>query len=287
MLFKSLYVLSASASVFAATALDIAGLDANFKQASIVPASITVPFAPSGTLDVIYPSASPLTVGQAFTGTDAVQLEPGLAISLGPNAGNETRNYTVALIDVDVVGSNATTFNRHWLVHGATAGSDSNNGSTLIVPTGQVAGVVTGYKAPGPPSGSGPHRYVFVILVEPANFVLPAFDSATDNVAPYDFNDFVKTNNMTIFTANYMTVEVGTSTISIAATSSVDSATLSVQSSSANRSSSGESSSSHSSKLSTSGTSSSSSSSSNSASALNARSALAVGAFVVALAIFL
>ena len=63
---------------------------------------------------------------------------------------------------------------RHWLVNGATISGEKPPSvsfpfGTYVIPIGgsvsdDSAVVITGYAGPGPPPGSGPHRYAFLLL---------------------------------------------------------------------------------------------------------------------------
>jgi phosphatidylethanolamine-binding protein len=77
-----------------------------------------------------------------------------------------TGNYTLLMVDADVVGAAADSNTRHWFVNGVTVTGDTVTNATASAPES--------YMGPGPASGSGSHRYVILLYGQPANFSVPA-----------------------------------------------------------------------------------------------------------------
>ncbi|KAJ6546425.1 phosphatidylethanolamine-binding protein [Mycena vulgaris] len=200
----------------AATTLDIAAIEAHFQQALLVP-SLLPTFTPGAVLSVAF-SGAEITPGQALAQA-AVGTKPVVTVS-ALNA-TLTGSFTIAMVDADVVGTDESGgVNRHWLENGVTvsSGTVSNDSATTI----------TAYAGPGPASGSGPHRYVVLLYEQPSTFTAPAdLSTLVDGVHKFDLTAYVKNSGMgTLIAANYFTVEVGTDSTSLPATSSVVTSTL-------------------------------------------------------------
>ncbi|KAF5386734.1 hypothetical protein D9615_001781 [Tricholomella constricta] len=200
------------------TALQVAAIEAHFKQSEIVP-SLLASFDPSALLTVDYASVGVITPGQLLT---KEQSAPTPEVTVTPvNSSLElTGKYTITMVDADIVGSDLTKgVNRHWLINGVDIadGKVSNASATAI----------TAYAGPGPAAGSGPHRYVIILYQQPDSFKAPADLSEPIGVTLFDVNAYAKNSGLgSIVAATYITVEDGTATTSIPATSAVVSSTL-------------------------------------------------------------
>lgn len=69
---------------------------------------------------------------------------------------------------------------RHYLANGLT-GSAGNSNNLTFAPEG--GNTITYFAAPGPISGTGPHRYAWLMFVQPENFQAPQ-NLSTQGVAP-------------------------------------------------------------------------------------------------------
>jgi len=194
----------------------IAAIEAHFNQAAIVPAALPT-FKPTAILTLNFPGVGNITAGQALK-KEEVGPTPDVLVT---SASALTSNYTIAMIDVGTVGSDQSKgVTRHWLVNSvAVAGGKVTN------TTGTA---ITAYAGPGPAPGSGAHRYVVLLLAQPSTFTAPQdFSQAGMPVGTFDFNAYVKSANLgDIVAGNYFTVEDGTATASVSATSAVVSSTL-------------------------------------------------------------
>ncbi|KAG6861738.1 hypothetical protein C0995_012743 [Termitomyces sp. Mi166 len=200
------------------TTFQIAAIEAHFKQSQIVPQLLTS-FDPSALLSVNFAGAGDITPGQLLT---KEQSAPTPTVTVTPANSSVQLNgkYTITMVDADIVGSDLSKgVNHHWLVNGVeiTDGKISNASATPIV----------SYAGPGPAAGSGPHRYVIILYAQPDTFKPPADLSQPTGVSLFDLNAYVKNSGLgALVAASYMTVEDGTATVSIPATSSVISSTL-------------------------------------------------------------
>ncbi|KAJ7470505.1 phosphatidylethanolamine-binding protein [Mycena latifolia] len=203
--------------VNAATTFDISAIEAHFQQALLVP-SLLPTFTPDALLSVAF-SGSDITPGQALTQA-AVGTKPAVTVD-ALDASTLTGSFTIAMVDADVVGTDESGgVNRHWLENGVTvsSGTVSNASATTI----------TAYAGPGPAPGSGPHRYVVLLYEQPSTFTAPAnLSTLVDGVHKFDLTAYVKESGLgNLVAANYFTVEVGTDSTSLPATSSVVTSTL-------------------------------------------------------------
>ncbi|KAE9406484.1 PEBP-like protein [Gymnopus androsaceus JB14] len=201
------------------TAVQIEAIEAHFTQADLVPALLAT-FNPSAIMTISFDSVTNVSPGQALT-QDQVAPTPTLTITPANSSVDLTGNYTLAMVDADVVGSDESNITRHWLENSVTIsnGVVSNSSATAI----------TSYAGPAPASGSGPHRYVVILLQQPSSFSPPSdFSQPNIGVSMFDFNGYVKDSQLgAVVAANYFTVEVGTSTVSLSiTTSAVQSSTL-------------------------------------------------------------
>jgi len=198
--------------------LDIKAIEAHFTQSHIVPDFLTS-FTPSALLDLNYAGVGNVTPGQDLTVTQ-VSAAPTLTVTPANSSVSFSGNYTLAMLDAETVGSTLPDgVNRHWLVNGVEV-----TGSTVTIADGNA---ITPYAGPGPAAGSGPHRYVVALYAQPSTFTAPAAFSKPLGVSRMDFNAYVKDSGLgPLIAANYIDVEVGTATITIAPTSAVVTSTL-------------------------------------------------------------
>jgi len=201
------------------TELQIEAIEAHFTNAELVPVPIPV-FQPSAVLTVNFNGVGDALPGQLLTQAQ-VQGAPTLTLTPANSTVTFDGKYTLAMIDPAAVGSDESNGQtRHWLVNGATV-----SGGKVSIDSGTQ---ITEYAGPAPPAGSGPHRYTIVIYSQPDSFAAPAnLSTANVGVSTFDFPSYVKDTGLGPLVAGfYYTVEEGTATSSIPATSSVVTSTL-------------------------------------------------------------
>lgn len=195
----------------------IKAIQAHFTQSRIVPDYFET-FEPSALLELDYAGVK-LTPGQKVT-KEQVGPTPTVTVTPANSSVTLTGTYTIAMIDVDVVGADVSEgVTRHWLVNGVqiTGGTVTNSSATAITP----------YAGPWPAAGSGPHRYIVALYAQPADFAAPEGFTAPLPVGVYDFLGYVGDSNLgPLIAANYINVEEGTATASLVSTSAVVSSTL-------------------------------------------------------------
>jgi len=205
------------------TSLEITAIEAHFTGADIVP-SLLASFDPSAVMTVTFPGVGAVSPGQNLT-KDQVASTPLITIVPANSSVSLQGNYTLVMADADVVGTNESLGQtRHWLVNGVTlTGSNSSlNAST-------ADGVaVTEYAGPAPAAGSGPHRYVILLLPQPSTFSPPAnLTQPNVGVSVFVLTDYISTSNLGAPVAGmYFDVEEGTATVTLSPTSPVISSTL-------------------------------------------------------------
>nr|GAT47806.1 predicted protein [Mycena chlorophos] len=91
-----------------------------------------------------------------------------------------------------------------WCITGLVSSEDPS------VPAIQTAPSANAYRPPGPPKGSGLHRYTFVLFREPPNFTLPTGSSELDPSIEarrrWSALEFAERNTLEIVGATYYLV---------------------------------------------------------------------------------
>ncbi|KAK4051980.1 hypothetical protein OIO90_004510 [Microbotryomycetes sp. JL221] len=161
--------------------------------------------------------------GQAYE-ADQVAEQPTLTLVPAEQyAQNLTAStlYTVMLADANSLGDPSPNY-RHYLENSAT-GSPEGQGDTL-----EGGNVVTSYAGPGPLPGSGPHRYAWLVFLQPARFEPPQNLSGTAGIGPWNVQEYVQETGLQLIAASFFTVQNGEPTGSVVETEAVNTATLSV-----------------------------------------------------------
>ncbi|KAI5454519.1 hypothetical protein NCC49_003417 [Naganishia albida] len=217
-----------------ASELQLAGVKANFEQAQLVPQFLPT-FNPSALLNVSFGGDNVLP-GTPLAAT-AVSSMPELTVIGGSNFTEEdTSMFTVAMVDADIVGTDESgNQTRHWLANNVMLTDDEDDVYGLNYTTAPI----TNYAGPGPAEGSGAHRYVLLLIEQPSTFTAPADLSEPNTpLGTFNFQNYLTSTGLgEIVAANYITVENGVATVSVASTSAVQSSTLAVASSTASSSS--------------------------------------------------
>jgi len=207
------------------TALGIAAIEAHFTNARLVP-DLLPTFEPSAVMNVTFSAVGVISPGQNLS-TEQVADAPGITIVPANSSVSLAGNFTLVMAHADVVGTNESVGQtRHWLVNGVTLknGTSGYNVST----TDAVA--VTDYAGPAPAAGSGPHRYVILLISQPSDFAPPSnLSSPNVPVSVFHLTDYISTSKLGgIVAGMYFVVQQGAANDSIPATSAVVSSTLTV-----------------------------------------------------------
>ncbi|KAI0060840.1 PEBP-like protein [Artomyces pyxidatus] len=205
--------------------LGISAIKAHFTQSGLVP-SLLPSFNPSGLLGVTFTGVGAISPGQSLTET---QVAPTPLISVTPANSSESLQgtYTLVMADADIVGTDESVGQtRHWLVNNVTVSGTGTSAPYNVSTEGSIA--VTEYAGPAPKAGSGPHRYVILLLPQPSTFSPPAnLTQPNIGVSVFHLTDYISASNLGPPVAGmYFTVEEGTATVSVSATSAVVTSTL-------------------------------------------------------------
>ncbi|KAJ9118763.1 hypothetical protein QFC22_003984 [Naganishia vaughanmartiniae] len=219
----------ASLSAFAqntASEMQLAGVKANFQQAQLVPQFLPT-FNPSALLNVSFGSDN-VEPGTPLAAT-AVSSAPTLTVIPASNFSSAypeaTTMFTVAMVDADIVGTDESgNQTRHWLANNVALTTGENGAFGLNYTTDPI----TNYAGPGPAEGSGAHRYVLLFIDQPSTFTAPADLSEPNTpLGTFNFQNYLSSTGLgPIVAANYITVENGVATVTVASTSAVQSSTL-------------------------------------------------------------
>lgn len=197
--------------------LEIEAIEAHFSGSGITP-SLLPTFDPSALLSVTF-GATVVTPGQALT-QDQVAPTPSLSVTPANSTVSFSGTYTIAMVDAGPVGTDESQgVTRHWLVNGVQIADNK---------VGTDGTAITQYAGPAPPAGSGPHRYVILLYAQPPTFSAPAeFSQPNIGVSVFNLGNYVQSSGLgPIVAGNYITVEAGTATTSLSATSAVVTSTL-------------------------------------------------------------
>ncbi|KAF8492196.1 phosphatidylethanolamine-binding protein [Russula emetica] len=211
------------------TALGITAIEAGFANASIVP-DLLPSFNASAVMNVAFPVAGLISPGQNLS-TQQVATAPNVTITPANSSVPATGNYTLMMVDAGAAGTNESSGQvLHWLANFATLQNDSSPCPSLNVSTNGGL-VVTNFVSPQPPAGTGLHRYVILLFLQPPSFSPPAnFSSPNIGIdLKFNFTDYVSSSNFTQPIAGMFferAVQQGPVTVTIPPTSLVVTSTL-------------------------------------------------------------
>src|SRR5258708_2473054 len=181
------------------TASGIAGIQASFKNASLVP-DLLQSFDPTALMNVTFPGVGAITAGQNLS-TEQTTTAPNVTSLLANSSIPTTGNFTLIMVDALAAGTNGSgTEVLHWLANGVTLNNRSSSdpsSSSLEVSTANAL-VVSNYFPPQPPPGTGLHRYAILLLPQPPTFSPPA-NLSTANISidlNFHFKDYVASSNL-------------------------------------------------------------------------------------------
>ncbi|KAM0786341.1 hypothetical protein ACM66B_001813 [Microbotryomycetes sp. NB124-2] len=212
-------------STEAPTAEQLALVDAQYANAGFAlepERGFGISLKSQGLLTVNYDSFGTVQNGEAYT-ADQVAEEPDVSFAPSQAAASnftDATRYTLVLADANSLGDPTPNY-RHYLENSATRESDS----------GEIGdgNEVTKYAGPGPLPGTGPHRYAWLLFVQPARFEPPQNLSGTDiGIGPWNVQEYVQNTGLELVAASFFTVQNGEPTGSVVSTSAVNTATLAV-----------------------------------------------------------
>ncbi|KAL9933615.1 hypothetical protein V8E36_007273 [Tilletia maclaganii] len=209
-----------------ATAHAVAEAIVGFSSQGLTPNPVSNDvFQPKAALTVTYPQAGVVGLNQQPRETQ-VQEPPTYTLNITDSEADQFKGKLFTVIVADP-GAPVANYNglvvRHFLANNITVGSDGTLRNT--------SAPVTRYFGPAPPQGSGPHRYMHLVVAQPANFRAPAALSQpnTPLVTDWNLGDYFSQAGLgPIVAASYMIVQNGTTTdASVTTAPAIDAAAVS------------------------------------------------------------
>ncbi|KAJ8473884.1 hypothetical protein ONZ45_g8592 [Pleurotus djamor] len=195
---------------------------ASLTSVQLIPDVVPTPtyFTPTTLFSVIFPTGKEVLLGNELTKEDAAD-EPEVVITpMGPTPdarlvshGEGETTYTLVMCDPDAPSRKEPKYKefRHWVITGlkAPAGTavETNNLTAL-----KTKPSTTPYRPPGPPPGSGLHRYIFLLYEEPAGQPLtipqgaPEYGALLEERRSWTAVKFGETYGLKLVGANYFVV---------------------------------------------------------------------------------
>ncbi|KAF8060727.1 PEBP-like protein [Lyophyllum atratum] len=183
------------------------------KREKVVPEVIPTTFSPSILFSIIWPNGKEAVLSNFLTREDTLE-EPNLSfvpLNVPDNpepAGDVT--YTLVMTDPDAPSRADPKYRqfRHWVITGLEVPAPGAQ-SPLAVKTKPAT---TPYRPPGPPPGSGIHRYTFLLFEEPASgFTVPEgapeYGAALEERRSWNAVDFGEKYGLRLVGANYFLVQ--------------------------------------------------------------------------------
>ncbi|KPI43557.1 Carboxypeptidase Y inhibitor [Cyphellophora attinorum] len=167
-------------------------------------------FEPSYALDIVYPKHHEVVSLGNDIPVKHVQHRPTFTFrSINPAALSTNKTFIIALTDPDAKSRMNPKWSEmcHWLINITKISVDGPRGNAYAL---KQTGELKGYKPPGPPPKTGPHRYVFVLLEgdkdaaasEPKDRQHWGYGKPRHGV-----RDWAKENNLNIVGANFFFAE--------------------------------------------------------------------------------
>ncbi|KAF5376918.1 hypothetical protein D9615_007316 [Tricholomella constricta] len=147
----------------------------SLKREKIIPDVMPPSFAPSVLFSVVWPNGSEAVMGNFLSREDTLE-EPEvnfvpLIVPDAPKAAQDV-TYTLVMTDPDAPSRANPKFGqfRHWVITGLKVPAPGTENPSAV----KTKLSATPYRPPGPPPGSGVHRYIFLLFEEPASgFTVP------------------------------------------------------------------------------------------------------------------
>ncbi|KAG8217415.1 phosphatidylethanolamine-binding protein [Butyriboletus roseoflavus] len=196
-------------------------IKAHFIQSGLIPALLPQ-FTPSALLAVSFKGLGEIAIGKPVSREQAL-YEPNLSVT-AVNSSISGGRLTIMMVDAGPPGSDQSHGQRrHWLVNGATIPGSVTSNVSMVGAT-----AVTRYIPPNPPVGDGPHRYVFLVFAQPADFLAPAdLSGANTGGGIFVVEDYARFTKLgAVVAASYFTCQRGPATVALPPTSAVVSQTL-------------------------------------------------------------
>ncbi|KAK1225807.1 hypothetical protein PQX77_011218 [Marasmius sp. AFHP31] len=188
------------------------------KREQIIPDVVPEDFNPSVLFSVIYPNGKEAVLSTELIRDDTldepeINFTPMIASdeAAGEFTGNET-TYTLVMTDPDAPSRAEPKYRqfRHWVITGLKSPAESSSETENLVAL-KTKPSTTPYRPPGPPPGSGLHRYTFLLFQEPkGGYSIPQdakeHGAALEERRSWNAVEFGKQYGLKLVGANYFLV---------------------------------------------------------------------------------
>ncbi|KAL0572054.1 hypothetical protein V5O48_009912 [Marasmius crinis-equi] len=190
------------------------------KREQVIPDVIPEDFNPSVLFSVIYPSGKEALLSSELTREDTLD-EPEInftpMVVSDEAAGDSTTDggettYTLVMTDPDAPSRAEPKYRqfRHWVITGLKSPAESARETENLVAL-KAKPSTTPYRPPGPPPGSGFHRYTFLLFQEPrGGYSIPQdakeYGAALEERRSWNAVEFGKRYGLKLVGANYFLV---------------------------------------------------------------------------------
>ncbi|KAI5475334.1 phosphatidylethanolamine-binding protein PEBP [Pseudohyphozyma bogoriensis] len=226
----SLVALAAAQIPANTTQSQLSVVDAEYVNSGFASQSLTgfgVSLTSTVLLTVSYDdSFGPVVDGTAYTADQVANLPSIHVTPLTASDFTSTEQYTVTLADAASLGDPDVEGNyRHFLANSMTGAPTSGSSNVTFTPSGGTT--ITYYAGPGPIAGTGPHRYAWLLFSQSSTFTAPSnLSTAGTSASHWNVSSYVQETGLTLIAATFFTVENGTPTGSVVATSAVNTAAI-------------------------------------------------------------
>ncbi|KAF8654632.1 hypothetical protein AX16_003513 [Volvariella volvacea WC 439] len=190
---------------------------AALQREQIIPDVVPEDFSPSTLFSVIYPTGKEVVLSPVELMREDTLDEPEINFTplVVPSEAQDTSDevtYTLVMTDPDAPSRAEPKYRqfRHWVITGlkSPARGTSEVANLTAIKTKPST---TPYRPPGPPPGSGVHRYVFLLFEEPARGVVipedaPEHGAALEQRRSWNAVKFGQTYGLKLVGANFFLV---------------------------------------------------------------------------------
>ncbi|KAF9045780.1 PEBP-like protein, partial [Hymenopellis radicata] len=184
------------------------------QREQIIPDVIPGPFTPSVLFSITYPTGIEALLSSELTREDTLD-EPEINFTPMQNVlgATEEPTYTLVMTDPDAPSRAEPKYRqfRHWVITGLKSPALGSSETANLVAV-KTKPSTTPYRPPGPPPGTGYHRYTFILFEEPAGgLTIP--EGAVEHGAELEQRrkwsafEFGKKYGLTLVGANYFLVK--------------------------------------------------------------------------------
>lgn len=152
----------------------LSNVTAALQREEIIPEVIPTTFSPSILFSIVWPDGKQAVLSNYLTREDTLE-EPNVnfvPLIVPASTVAQDVTYTLVMTDPDAPSRTDPKYRqfRHWVITGLKAPVPGAENPSAV----KTKPSTTPYRPPGPPPGSGVHRYTFLLFEEPASgFTVP------------------------------------------------------------------------------------------------------------------